>query len=102
MGILDTIKGLFGKKKLSRKSANFARLVKNFCANSGIPIPMQLQITKAIARDYIDNKKRNISHFIFLDHPSAKAYLIANGMTDMDASIFLNILQTNRETFLAI
>ena len=103
MGLMDTIQGLLGgKKKISRESANFARLVKSLCAESGIPIPLQLQVTKVIAKDYIDNKGRNLSHFIFMDHASAIAYLKAAGMTDMDAEIFLNILQTNRDSFLAI
>lgn len=103
MGLLDTIKNLIpGGKKISRQSANFARLVKSLCADSGIPIPLQLQVTKAIARDYVDNKSRNLSHFIFMEHTGAVAYLKAAGMTDMDAEIFLNILQTNRDSFLAI
>ena len=98
MGILD----IFKKKGLSSKSANFARLIKNFCFDSGIPIQVQLNVTKAIARDYIDNKKIGINAFIFMDHAGAKNYLLRNGMNEMDAEIFLNIIQTNRESFLAI
>ena len=55
---------LFKKKGISVNSANFARLVKQYCLDSGIPIPMQIKITKAIAKDFIDDPKRNINDFL--------------------------------------
>jgi len=99
MGLLDFLKK---RKKLSPKSVNFARLVKNLCMTSGISIPTQLKITKNIAHDFIDNKNHDISKFVFMEHNSAKQYLIQNGMNELDAEIFLNIIQSNRDTFLAI
>jgi hypothetical protein len=99
MGLFDFLKG---KKKISTKSANFARLIKHFCSDSGIPLQTQLKITKAIANDFIDNKKREISNFIFMDINTAKAYLINKGLNELDAEILWNIIQTNRESFLSI
>jgi len=93
----------FGKKKgISARSANFARLVKYLCLQSGIPIPTQLNITKSLARDYIDNTNRNLGDFIFLDADGAKQYLIKNGMSTLDADIFWSIIQANKDNFISI
>lgn len=92
--------GLFKKKKISLDSANFARLVKQFCAESGIPIPMQLKITKAIARDFIDAKSKSINDFFFMDDASAKSYIKSAGLNDLDAEIFWSIMKFNSASFL--
>ena len=99
MGLFDFLKK---KKRLSPKSANFARLVKSFCMDSGIPIQLQINITKAIAKDFINVKNKNISNFIFMDPVAAKAYLKRYGMNDLDTEIFWSIIQTNRDSFLVI
>ena len=96
MGLFDN---LF-KKKISSKSANFACLVKSYCMESGIPVETQLNITKAIAKDFIDNKKMGIGRFVYMEYAKAKAYLVQNGMSEMDAEIFWSIIQSNKEVFL--
>jgi hypothetical protein len=92
--------GLFKKKKISINSANFARLVKFYCAESGIPIVSQLKITKAIARDFIDAPGKNINEFFFLESEAAKQYLVANGLNALDAEIFWSIMRMNSANFL--
>jgi hypothetical protein len=96
MGLFD----FFKKKKLSIKSANFAKLVKYFCSQSGIPVESQLKATKAIARDFIDKKGSLISNFILMDNDSAKKYLIKNGLSALDAEIFWSIIKNNSANFL--
>ncbi len=100
MGLLDLFKKK--KKKISVKSANFARLVKYLCSQSGIPIETQLNITKAIAKDFIDKPGVGIERFVFMDPTQAKAYLVSHGMSQLDADIFWSIIQENRESFLTI
>ncbi|MDD4352818.1 MAG: hypothetical protein PHN56_00010 [Candidatus Nanoarchaeia archaeon] len=97
MGLFDFLKK---KKKISVNSANFARLVKFYCAESGIPIVYQITITKAIARDFIDTTQRNINDFFFMDNEVAKQYLITNGLNPLDAEIFWSIMKTNSGNFL--
>ncbi|MBN1923177.1 MAG: hypothetical protein JW791_00260 [Nanoarchaeota archaeon] len=98
MGLFDFLK----KKGLSPKSANFARLVKSYCAESGIPVQTQLLVTKAISRDFIEKSGKSINDFLFMPHDQAKLYLMKNGMADMDCEIFLNILLTNKDSFMTI
>jgi hypothetical protein len=90
------------KKGLSRKSANFARLVKYFCRESGIQLNMQLAATKMIARDYIDTQGKEITEFFFMSPEQAKNYLKRSGMADMDIDIFYSILTMNKNEFLAV
>jgi len=90
---------LFKKKGISVNSANFARLVKQYCLDSGIPIPMQIKITKAIAKDFIDDPKRNINDFFLLDDDYAKQYLTFNGLNALDAEIFWSIMKANSASF---
>ena len=96
MGLLD----LFKKKKISLNSANFARLVKFYCAESGIPIVSQIKITKAIAKDFIDTTQQTINDFFFLEGETAKQYLIKNGLNSLDAEIFWSIMKMNSANFL--
>lgn len=98
MGLFDFLK----KKGISSRSASFARLVKYYCAESGIPVQTQLNITKAISRDFIDNKSKEISHLMFMTPENAKDYFVKNGMNSLDADIFWSILQTNRDAFLGV
>jgi acid phosphatase class B len=96
MGLLD----LFKKKKISINSANFARLVKFYCSQSGIPVVSQIKITKAIARDFIDSAQKTINDFFFMDGRIAKQYLIKNGLNALDAEIFWSIMTINSGNFL--
>jgi hypothetical protein len=96
MGLFD----FFKKKKISVNSANFARLVKFYLADSGIPIVLQLKITKAIAKDFIDTPKKTLNEFFFMEPSSAKAYLIANGLSSIDAEIFWSIISANAGNFI--
>ena len=96
MGLFDFLK----KKKISIDSANFARLVKFYCAESGIPVTSQLKITKAIAKDFIDDPQKNINEFFFLDSQVAKDYLVKNGFNNIDAEIFWSIMTMNSANFL--
>ncbi|VVB74958.1 Uncharacterised protein [Candidatus Tiddalikarchaeum anstoanum] len=90
-----------GKKKkgISRKSANFARLVKYLCRDSGIPIDLQLQATKMIARDYIDTPGKDLTQLFFLGTEQARFYLKRAGLNDLDADIFFSILISNKNEF---
>ena len=67
-----------------------------------MPVQTQLVVTKAIARDYIDTTKREISQFVFMDPTQAKAYLVSKGLNQLDADIFWSIIQDNRDSFLTI
>lgn len=92
--------GLFKKKRISLNSANFARLVKFYCAESGIPISSQLKITKAIAKDFIDAPGKTINDFFFMESNVAKQYLVANGLNALDSEIFWSIMRMNSANFL--
>jgi len=96
MGLFD----FFKKKKISANSANFARLVKFYLADSGIPIVLQLKITKAIAKDFIDTPKKTLNEFFFMEPSSSKAYLIAYGLSSIDAEIFWSIISANAGNFI--
>ncbi|MDD5054278.1 MAG: hypothetical protein PHG04_02785 [Candidatus Nanoarchaeia archaeon] len=88
------------KKMISLNSANFAKLVKLYCADSGIPIPSQIKITKAIAKDFIDSKDRGLNDFFLMDDEYAKQYLTYNGLNLLDAEIFWSIMRINSANFL--
>lgn len=88
------------KKGISEKSANFARLIKYFCKESGIPLQTQLNITKRIAADYIDNENKTLSDFLIMNPILAKEYLKKSGLNNLDSSIFWSILQHNKNDFL--
>jgi len=91
---------LFKKKRISVSSANFARLVKFYCADSGIPVVSQLKITKAIARDFIDSKDKSINDFFFMEPELAKQYLVKNGLNQLDAEIFWAVMAANSGNFI--
>ncbi len=99
MGLFDFLKR---GKKLSSKTANFARLVKSYCAESGIPVGVQLKVSKAISAEFIDRKGKSINDFLFMPHDQARGFLLHQGMSEMDAEIFLNILLTNKDSFMSI
>lgn len=99
MGLFDFFKK---KQKLTPESAQFARLIKSLCTNSGIPVEKQLEVTKAISEDFIDNKKRELSQFVYMDNVTKKAYLKKHGLNDLDSDIFINIINTNSDSFLSI
>ena len=88
------------KKGISEKSANFARLIKYFFKESGIPLQTQLKITKKIAIDYIDDEKKTLSDLIIMNPILAKEYLKKCGLNNLDSSIFWSILQHNKNDFL--